>query len=135
VTAPIEVEILSADSAIISLRGEHDLDTRPLIESALAAVSSRAYVVLDLSACTFADTTVISSMTRAVRTKQAANGELVLVAPAPRTPALRALELMGIDQILTFHACRDAALAAIWRARHQHIAAIGEDGADLRRSA
>jgi len=38
---PIEVEFLSIDTAIISIRGEHGLETSHLIEAALAATTCR----------------------------------------------------------------------------------------------
>jgi anti-anti-sigma regulatory factor len=138
VSTPIEVEIHSTDTAIISLHGEHDLETSQLLEAALAATSCRPCVIVDLSPCTFADTTVVNVIMRAVRMHCDAGGQLLLVAPAAHTPARRALELMGIDQIHVMHGSSSAALA---RARagppHHGVMTLSNDmdRVDLRRSA
>jgi anti-anti-sigma factor len=99
----IQVEILSIDAAVVSLHGEHDLESQARVATALAAAGTSRTVFADLSACTFADSSVITALLRAARAMEDRGGTLELVvAPEART-IRRTLEIMGLVGILTVH--------------------------------
>ena len=79
----VEVEVQPARApqyaAIVSLRGEHDLATAPVIRDALSAVFGD--VLVDLSECTFVDSTVIGALIAASQDLQREGHTLALVVP------------------------------------------------------
>src|ERR1700733_3175502 len=75
----IQVEIHSANAAIVSLSGEHDLESQARVTAALAAGGVCPTVLADLSGCTFADSSVIAALLRAARELRERGGALELV--------------------------------------------------------
>ena len=109
----IQVEIHSADAAIVSLSGEHDLESQPRVTAALAAAGVCPTVFADLSGCTFADSTVIAALLRAARQLTELGGALELVVDQEARAIRRTLEMMGVAAILPVHDSRAAALAGL----------------------
>jgi anti-anti-sigma factor len=110
VSTPIEVECRSTDTALVTLRGEHDLGSRAQVIAALARASMRPSVIVDLSPCTFADSSVLSAIASAANRLSASGGRIGLVVAPHSVAVRRAIEVMGIDQMIPVHACRDDAL-------------------------
>jgi stage II sporulation protein AA (anti-sigma F factor antagonist) len=106
----VEVEHPSPDTAIVALRGEHDLETRRSVTAALASARAARNIVVDLSACTFADSFVITSILRAWREQHDARGQLAI---AVSEPVQRTLELIGIESLLPLYATRHDALVSL----------------------
>jgi anti-anti-sigma factor len=107
----IEVEVHSATAAIVTLRGEHDLDSRPDIAKALETASGRTHVLVDLSECTFIDSSVISALLRASNSLTIRGGLLELVIPSGAHRAVRnVFEIMGLQRLLPIHETRAAAI-------------------------
>ena len=44
--------------AVVKMRGEHDLSTHPMLSRALERAAAHSNVVVDLSDCTFIDSTI-----------------------------------------------------------------------------
>jgi anti-anti-sigma factor len=108
-----EVEALSASVAVATLRGEHDLSTKSEVAGALATACKHAYVVVDLSDCTFIDSTVIALLLTAHRRQVEREGQLHVVVPSGAYAVQRIVTLANLGSILTIHETRDEALAAI----------------------
>jgi anti-anti-sigma factor len=117
-TAPaqpsIEVEPLSDEVAIVTLRGEHDLSTTPQLSAALEAACARPRVLVDLSQCAFIDSTVLALLLSAHSELVERDGRLELFLPSdPASNVRRLLTLSMIDTLLHLHESRSAALASI----------------------
>jgi anti-anti-sigma factor len=82
---------------VIRVVGEADLSTAPELRAMLEGVgSSRASVILDLSACRYFDSTVISVLVRAM----SAWGERFAIAIPENSPLRRILAICDLDGVL-----------------------------------
>jgi anti-anti-sigma factor len=90
--------------------GELDLHTAPEFErSLLAAPGEGAGAgMVDLSGCTFLDSTALAMLVEASRRLGHANGGLKIVGAAPAVR--RPFELTGLDRLFDFYPTRRAAL-------------------------
>jgi anti-anti-sigma factor len=122
----VGVEFVSTRVAIVALRGEHDISTRTLIVPALAAAAQCPHVVIDLTECTFADSSVISTMLDAAVRKASAGGALELIVPCGTAGVWRTLELMGVVGLLRVHETREAAIASIELPSGLRLRAVAE---------
>src|SRR4051812_23924604 len=78
----VEVEFFSTTTAVIALAGEHDLATSDTVKEALTlAASRRRHMIVDVSACTFLDSTVISMLVWAHYLITSHKGRFALVLP------------------------------------------------------
>jgi anti-anti-sigma factor len=109
----IEVEALSDEVRIVHLRGEHDLSTKTELAVALAAASQRPRVLVDLSDCTFIDSTVIALLFAAHRQQVMRNQIFALILPRGANTVERILTLSQVALIIAVHETRGAALANI----------------------
>jgi anti-anti-sigma factor len=91
-------------AAVVQLIGEHDLATSSAIEQALGAIQGN--VLLDLSECTFIDSTVISVVVVDHRTRGREGHRLELLVPAESASVSRTLQIAGVDQLLTVQTSR-----------------------------
>jgi anti-anti-sigma factor len=108
----IEVEDHSATASIVTLRGEHDLNSAPKIATALKEASIRRNVLVDLSQCDFMDSSVISALFRASNSLHERGGQLSLVIPGDRHGAVRSLfEIMSLARLIPTHETRAAAIS------------------------
>lgn len=106
--APGEItrQELSESAWLVALAGEHDLSTAPEVRRAIdAAARPGSTVILDLSATTFIDSSVIGEIVDGVR-----DGELVVVA-VPGTEPRRVLDIVGAGTVVTLVDDREGALA------------------------
>jgi anti-anti-sigma factor len=107
----IDVDIHSDGIAIVALRGEHDLGTAPEITRKLTLAGADRNLLVDLTACTFLDSTVISALLRVSNRLHERGGLVSLVIPKGRHQAVRSIfELMSIERLLPVHETRTAAL-------------------------
>ena len=88
-------------SVMVSLHGELDMATSPLLDRALAAAldGDGTSVVVDLASLTFLDSTAIAVLLAARRRADQAGHSFVLRSPC--RSVLKAFRLTGVDQILT----------------------------------
>jgi anti-anti-sigma factor len=100
-------ELLAEDTRIVTVRGELDLYTAPEFERALGlngAAGGR--VVVDLTDCTFLDSTGLGILIAADR-HNGGNGLLIV---ASSLEVLRAFGVSGLDRQLTLHPSIESAL-------------------------
>jgi anti-sigma B factor antagonist len=118
-TAPaVEVEFRQPGIALIKLRGEHDLSTKQDLTEALATASGQLNVLVDLSECTFMDSTVIAAFFRAREQLTERGGRLELVIPQAATTIERVAKITALDKILSIHPTQRAAVARFQPRKH-----------------
>jgi anti-anti-sigma factor len=108
----IEVEIQSDETAIVTLHGEHDMATTTEVSIALAVAAGCPSILVDVSDCTFIDSTVVSVLLRAAGLARSRSGALEIVVPTGSS-ARRGLEIGGVDQLLRLHETREAGIARL----------------------
>jgi anti-anti-sigma factor len=103
--AAVEIEIHEhVGTAIVTLRGEHDLSTRAFVSEALAQVSEYARVLVDLSECTFADSCLVGALFVAHAAISERDGRLEVIIPPEATAARRLAELARLAFSVPIHA-------------------------------
>jgi anti-anti-sigma factor len=106
--------------AVVTLRGEHDLSTQPVLARALALAAAHSNVVVDLSECAFIDSTVIKELIRTSTTVRAGGDHLMLVIPPEQAQVARIAKIVRLAEIFGVHESRDAAFAGLEQAkRHE----------------
>jgi anti-sigma B factor antagonist len=104
----IRVEALAQGGSIVRVEGELDLATKQHLETAVEGADPRGRLVIDLTACTFLDSSAVRLLISTARSVQATGGNLSLVASDPGL--LRVLEIAAVDTVLPVHSTLDAAL-------------------------
>jgi anti-sigma B factor antagonist len=97
----------------VDVRGEHDLSTAPALVEALERAAGHANALVDLSECTFIDSSVISALLRAAQAAQTRGDRFVLVIPPSQERVSRVADLTGLVELLDVRASREAALLSI----------------------
>jgi anti-sigma B factor antagonist len=98
---------------VVSVRGEHDLGTSPELTQALEQAAAHSKVVVDLSTCSFIDSTVISALIKSARSVQARGEQFVLVMPAEQRQVARVAQMTQLAEIFPVHPTRSTALTSI----------------------
>ena len=98
--------------AVLALRGEVDVSSAPRLRQRLVelATEGRAWVVVDLSAVEFLDSTGLGILVSGLRRFRLLGGDLTLAGAQPRI--LRVLEMTRLDRAFDVYASVDAAVAA-----------------------
>jgi anti-anti-sigma factor len=96
--------------AVVKVSGDHDLSSRWRLTDALALAGLACDVVVDLSECTFMDTTVVTTLQLAHRSQGARGHRLELFIPPEATAVTRFIGLTGLAELLPIHAARSSAL-------------------------
>ena len=119
-TAPLAVEVAFPQPgiAVVRLRGEHDLSGKERLTEALATASARLNVLVDLSECTFMDSSVIAAFFVAREKLGARGGQLELVIPPEASTVQRVAEVTFLGAILPIHETEAAAVAGLRTDRH-----------------
>jgi anti-anti-sigma factor len=91
-------------AAIVSLRGDHDLATASQVSDAVGAIDGN--VLVDLSECTFLDSTAIGVLFARSQELEAAGRFLEIVAPRENTRIARTLELVRMRDVIVVHEAR-----------------------------
>lgn len=99
--------------AVVSMRGEHDLSTVPALAQALEQAAAHSNVLVDLSECSFMDSSVIQVLIKTAQSLKARGEQLVLVIPPEQRVVARVAELTGLSEILPIHPSRSAGIASI----------------------
>jgi anti-anti-sigma factor len=111
-TPSAEVDFVAEEVAVVTVRGEHDLSKRSILEAALAQSHNHRYVLVDLSCCNFMDSTTLALLLNAHRKHSERDGRLELVIPNGSHPIARLATLMQVQALITTHPSRGAALAS-----------------------
>ena len=95
---------------VVSVRGEVDLATGPEFGRALDAVPEDGVesVIVDLTDCSFMDSTGLHLLTRTQRRFDSAGGRVAVV--SANRSVLRVFGLTGLDEVFEIYASRTAAL-------------------------
>lgn len=96
---------------IATIEGEIDLATADGFEHALIEALAAGDLVIDLSGCSFLDSSGVRALVTATRAAERLDRALALVHPAG--PARRILELTGITETVTSFDGRDQALRSL----------------------
>ena len=92
----------SADfAAIVSLYGEHDLDSHDTIAQALEPIDGD--VLVDLTGCRFIDSSAVNAILAKSQQLQRRGHRLELVAPTYNVHVARIVEVVGLRTFLTVH--------------------------------
>jgi anti-sigma B factor antagonist len=108
----VHLEHLVPALAIVSLRGEHDLGSRAELADALAQAGD-SDVLVDLSECTFLDSTVLGVLLAAAQEREAAGARLGLVVPPQAHIVYRITSVAGVAAFLPIYASREAGAAGL----------------------
>ena len=118
--APFQASISELDGGIrlLEVNGELDLSTATQLEEPLeeAVSSPKAAVLIDLTDCTFIDSTGIALVVRAWQRVDAGagnGGEGGLVLCCQNEQVKRVLEVTGLEHSLRVFATRDEAVSAL----------------------
>ena len=104
----IDVEQLSANTAVVVLRGEHDVYTVPALRERLAELHDRGQcVIVDLSQTAFLDSSVLGALLGATETARAGGRDVAVVLGDPPTQAVaRIFEVTGLAEVLPTRSTR-----------------------------
>ena len=111
----VDVEHPTPGLAIVSLRGEHDLGTRQGLAETMAQAGEGRDLLVDLSACTFLDSTVLGVLLAAAQEREAAGSQLGLVVPPETHIVYRITSVAGIAAFLPIYPSREAGAAGMRR--------------------
>ena len=109
----VDLEILPAWGAVVTLRGEHDLSTVAELDNALARALQQARVLVDLSRCEFIDSTIIKSLLAASAQQLDSGGRFELVIPPEARQVERLAQLIRLHEVMPIHSSREAGIARI----------------------
>jgi anti-anti-sigma factor len=101
--------------AVVTMRGEHDLTTRGELARALELAAAHSSVIVDLSDCTFIDSTVIQELAKSSQLVSANGDRFAVVIPPEHRPVRRIAALTRLGQILPLYESRQAAVAGVQR--------------------
>jgi anti-anti-sigma factor len=119
-TAPptVAVEFEPPGVAIVTLRGEHDLSSRPLVVEALAEASVRPNVLVNLCECTFIDSCIAHALLVADTRQREHDGRLALVIPPEAWAVQRVAQFTPLAVTMPIHETRSAGIASFQAVRH-----------------
>ncbi len=91
-------------AAVVSLRGEHDLASAAEVAGAIGAIDGN--VLVDLTACSFIDSTIIGALIGNAKDLQREGHFLEIVAPPENTGIARTLEIVRMRDVVVVHPTR-----------------------------
>lgn len=95
----IDVEVFVSDAgALVMVRGEVDLCSAPALESALAVLPADMYVIVNMAAVDFADSTSLKLLITHHNRLTDGGGSLQIQEPS--SVMRRLLAMTGLDEIL-----------------------------------
>ena len=108
------IEVVSSRAAVVTLGGDHDVASRDAIADAFSVAGTGRDLLVDLSECTFIDSTIIKLLLQTNRQleEQDARFELVIDTD-PRGHVARVAELMGIPEVIPTHTSRSDGLRSL----------------------
>jgi anti-anti-sigma factor len=106
--AIVDVELVPESvrgfAAIVSLRGEHDLASAAEVTRAIGAIAGN--VLVDLTAGSFIDSTIIEALIGNAKDLEREGHFLEIVAPPENSVILRTLEIVGMRDVMVIHPAR-----------------------------
>lgn len=89
---------------VLTVEGELDSASAPVLQAALEGLRAGSSVILDLSGLTFMDSSGVRLMMVHARRMRQARGALFIRCPSP--PVQRVVTLTGIDELIEPHATK-----------------------------
>lgn len=104
---PVTIEVVSASAAVVTLGGDHDVSSRDAIAEAFGVAATGRDLLVDLSGCTFVDSTIIKLLLRTMRMLEDRDARMEIVIDSTGAGHVaRVAELMGIADVITTHGSR-----------------------------
>lgn len=100
----LEVNVQSASdgrATVVRVDGDLDMATCPELADALERADVGKRTVIDLSGCTFLDSSAVRVLVGAARASESAGGDVLLVTKDPSI--LRILEIASVETMLPVH--------------------------------
>ena len=96
----------AGDTAVLTVRGELDIATAPVLGQSFEAVAAPDLrrVVLDLTDTAFVDSTACRLISQAAKRLDGTGGSLVIVCPDENWTVFRVLEFVGLTQVFDVRA-------------------------------
>jgi anti-anti-sigma factor len=101
-------ETLPEGSVVVRVEGELDMATSGDFEETIGDAEPGSRLVIDLTECTFLDSSAVRVLVATARAAHESNGSVSIVAGDPGI--LRVLEIAAVDTMLPVHDTLDAAL-------------------------
>jgi anti-anti-sigma factor len=101
-TARAALQVISQQTTVTTLSGEHDISTMHLLVEALVRAGERPNVIVDLTPCSFLDSSILGVLFTASRDQQA-GGRFELVLPVRESGVNRAIDLTGVRDVMPVH--------------------------------
>jgi anti-sigma B factor antagonist len=104
----IDVEHLSATTAAVVLRGEHDVYTVPTLRKRLdELLAKKLFVMVDLSQTSFLDSSVLGALLGATeKARGQGTGVAVVLGDPPTDAVARIFEVTGLADVLPTRSTR-----------------------------
>jgi anti-anti-sigma factor len=102
-TPRIEYSALSEATTVITLRGDHDLFTKHRLLEALARARDVPNLIIDLTPCSFLDSSIAGVLLRACHTDRLPHQQAELVGPNGDGHVARVLAVSGIRDEIKVH--------------------------------
>ena len=112
-TGEIALERTNAGLTVLSINGEHDLSTAPELRRSFSKLIGEGNpIVVDLSAATFVDSSILGAILGARQRAEAAGLGFAVAHKNGGDAVGRVLEITGLRAELPVHSERDEAMAA-----------------------
>jgi anti-anti-sigma factor len=108
----VEVRMLASDTMLVRFSGEHDGSMRSRLVDAFVAVRNQANVIVDLTNCSFVDSTIITTMLEARDAITNSHGRLAVALPAESNAVNRMAKLVRLPDLIPTYTSVDDALAS-----------------------
>jgi anti-anti-sigma factor len=112
-TTSAELRVISERTAVTTLAGEHELVTRHLLLEALAQAAPFRNLVIDLTPCSFLDSSVLGVFFATRDAREPGRERLALVLPERPDAVNTAVNLTGVRDLIPVHETLDDALGSL----------------------
>jgi anti-anti-sigma factor len=99
--------------AVVTMTGAHDLGTHPRVADALERAAAHSNVVVDLSSCSFVDSTILKQFLKVSAAVRAGGERFILVIPPTQTAVTRVARIVALDELVEIRATTDEAYASL----------------------
>jgi anti-sigma B factor antagonist len=111
---PVTIEVVSDTAAVVTLEGDHDVASRGAIADAFNVAATGRDLLVDLTECTFIDSTIIKLLLQTMRALEEKDGRLEIVIDVDsHGHVARVAELMGIADVIPTHGSRSDGIRSL----------------------
>ena len=109
----MKVEFASPETAVVTLVGEHDLNSRLTLRATLTCAAEGRNMLIDLGLCTFADSAIVSLLLATERALGQHERRCELIIPPDAGYVTRLFEITGIAHLFRVHTSLEAGLESL----------------------